>query len=334
VVPLRGWHLPLLQDPCFADLLPLLQRTLLLQGPDRLLNSLTARPPLVPDVLLAYREPQHPLGLLLSQRLNRSGSCWQLLQLRSSEASLAAGEAGRMAIEAALIREAIQRSRGAASWIATAATTDSDRLALLRQQGFQPLRRETLWRWEPPATAEPQALPNDLQLKPLNRRTAAAMWQLEQAALPAQLRQLLDRRIDDLLDQSEQPSLMLFDSTRQQAVAGARRLRPGHRGLPEVELIVHPGWQHLQGEPLQMLLERSAAGAEQLLVRSDVLDDERSHWLQSLGMAPEGEEVVMARSVWRRHAPQQATQMAQRLEAMLDRLQPGQRPIPTPLGRP
>jgi hypothetical protein len=51
-------------------------------------------------------------------------------------------------------------------------------------------------------------------------------------------------------------------------------------------------------------------------------------------MAPEGEEVVMARSVWRRHAPQHSTQMAQRLESMLGRLQPGQRPIPTPLGRP
>ncbi|WP_296446096.1 hypothetical protein [Vulcanococcus sp.] len=334
VVPLRGWHLPLLQDPCFVDLLPLLQRAVLLQGPDRLLNSLTARPPLVPDVLLAYREPQHPLGLLLSQRLNRSGSCWQLLQLRSSEASLAAGEAGRMAIEAALIREAIQRSRGAASWIATAATTDSDRLALLRQQGFQPLRRETLWRWEPPSEPEQRALPSDLQLRPLNRRTAPAMWLLEQAALPAQLRQLLDRRVEDLLDQSEQPSLMLFDCTRQQAVAGARRLRPGNRGLPELELSVHPGWQHLQGGPLQLLLERSAAGADQLLVRSDVLDGERSSWLQSLGMAPEGEEVVMARSVWRRHAPQHSTQMAQRLESMLGRLQPGQRPIPTPLGRP
>jgi hypothetical protein len=91
VVPLRGWHLPLLQDPCFNDLLPVLQRAVLLQAPERLLNSLTARPPLAPDVLLAYREPQQPLGLLLSQRLNRSGSCWQLLQMRSSEASLSAG---------------------------------------------------------------------------------------------------------------------------------------------------------------------------------------------------------------------------------------------------
>lgn len=333
VVPLRGWHLPLLQDACFADLLPLLQRAVLLQGPEWLLHTLTARPALAPDVLIAYRDPQQPLGLVISQRLNRSGSCWTLQDLRSSDAGLAAGEAGRMAIEAALVREAIQRSRGAASWIATTTSTDSDRLALLRQQGFQPLRRETLWRWEPLRPTPQRSLPRDLQLRSLSRRTAAAMWQLEQAALPAQLRQLLDRRIDDLLDQSDQPSLMLFDSNRQQAVAGARRLRPGQRGLPEVELSLHPGWQHLLGEPLQLLLERSAGDAEQLLVRSDVLDQERSQWLQSLGMAPEGEEVVMARSVWRRHSPQQSQQMANRLEAMLGRLQPGQRPIPTPLGR-
>ena len=333
VVTLRGWHLPLLNDPCFADLLPLLQRALLLQAPERLLNSITARPPLAPEALLAYRDPQQPLGLVLSQRLNRSGSCWQLLQLRSSEASLASGEVGRMAIEAALVREAIQRSRSAASWIATSSSNDANRLALLRQQGFQPLRRETLWRWEPNPASSNLPLPRDLQLLPLNRRTATTMWQLEQATLPAQLRQLLDRRSDDLLDQSEQPSWMLFDTTRQQAVAGVRRLRPGLRGLPELELSVHPGWQHLLGQPLQLLLERCAADADQLLVRSDVLDQERSQWLQELGMAPEGEEVVMARSVWRRHAPQPSQQMAQRLEAVLGRLQPGQKPIPTPLGR-
>jgi len=334
--PLRGWQLPLLQEPGFLDLLPLLQRSLLLKAPERLLHRLAPRPALAPDVLVAYRHPQEPLGLVVSQRLNRSGSCWQLQHLRTSEACLAAGEAGCLAIEAALVREAIQRSRHAASWIATSSSGDDERLAVLRQQGFQPLRRETLWRWQRGSDADPspvRALPRDLQLRPLNRRTAPAMWQLEQAALPAQLRQLLDRRVEDLLDQSEQPSLMLFDLGRNQAVAGARRLRPGSRGLPELELSLHPGWQHLLGEPLQLLLERSAAGAEQLVVRSDVLDDQRSRWLQSLGLAPEGEEVLMARSVWRRHAPQPSQEMARRLEAVLGQLQPRQRPIPTPLGR-
>lgn len=176
------------------------------------------------------------------------------------------------------------------------------------------------------------ALPNDLQLRPLNRRTALAMWQLEQASLPAQLRQLLDRRVDDLLDQSEQPSLMLIDGARNQAVAGARRLRPSSHGLPELELSVHPGWQDLIGPPLRVLLEQAAAGARELVVRSDGPESERGQWLQSLGMVPEGEEVLMARSVWRRHVPQPSQEMARRLEAVFGQLQPRQRPVPTPWG--
>jgi len=42
---------------------------------------------------------------------------------------------------------------------------------------------------------------------------------------------------------------------------------------------------------------------------------------------------VMARSVWRRHAPQPSQAMARRLESVLNQLQPRQRPIPTPAGR-
>jgi hypothetical protein len=333
VFPVRGWHLPFLQDPCFIDLLPLLQRSVLLEGPEKLLHSIAPRPPLAPEAWLAYRDPQQPLGLVIAQRLNRSGSCWQLLHLRSSDGCLSGGEAGRMAVESILVREAIQRSRNAASWIATSASTDNDRLAVLRQQGFQPLRRETLWRWEPQRPLPMRQLPRDLLLRPLNSGSATAMWHLDQAALPAQLRQLLDRRSDDLLDQSARGSLMLIDSNRRQAVAAVRRLRNSSRDLPELELCVHPGWRHLIGEPLQLLLERCAGEADQLVVRSDLMDQERSTWLHQIGLVPEREEVVMARSVWRRHATQPNKQMAHRLEAVLGRLQPGQQPIPTPLGR-
>jgi hypothetical protein len=72
---------------------------------------------------------------------------------------------------------------------------------------------------------------------------------------------------------------------------------------------------------------------EQLIVRSDLIDSARSQWFHSLGMAPEGEEVLMARSVWRRHAPQPSQEMARKLEAVLGQLQPRQGPIPTPVGR-
>ena len=329
--------MPLLQDPAFLDLQPLLQRALLLQGPEQLLHALAARRPLAAQVLVAYRDPQQPLGLVVSQRLNRSGSCFELLHLRSAEACLAAAESGAAAVESALVREAIPRARSAASWITSCSSLDLQRQGLLRQLGFQPLRQEVVWRWQPPqAQPAPPTLGADLQVRQLNRRTAALLWHLEQASCPAQLRQLLDRRCEDLLDQSQAPSLLLVDTNRQVAVAAVRRLRRLRRsssGLPEVELTLHPGWQHLVGSPLEQLLLAATAGSGACLIRSDLLASELNGWLHQLGLERLGEQVLLGRSVWRRQSPQINDAMARRLEAVVAQWQPRRRPLPTPLGR-
>ena len=149
--PLQGWHLPLLDDPAFLPLQPLLQRALLLAVPERLITAVASHRPLVPQALVAWqrdgRGRQHALGLILSRRLNRSGSCWQVEHLRLALRPPADGQGpSRQEVCAGLLREAIQRGRGAASWIAVAASVDDDRLASLREQGFQPQRTDRLWR--------------------------------------------------------------------------------------------------------------------------------------------------------------------------------------------
>ena len=326
--------MPLLQDPAFLDLQPLLQRALLLQGPEQLLHALAARRPLAAQVLVAYRDPQQPLGLVVSQRLNRSGSCFELLHLRSAGACLAAAESGAAAVESALVREAIPRARSAASWITSCSSLDLQRQGLLRQLGFQPLRQEVLWRWQPPqGQPAPPAPGADLQVRQLNRRTGALLWHLEQASCPAQLRQLLDRRCEDLLDQSRAPSLLLVDTNRQVAVAAVRRLRRSSAGLSEVELTLHPGWKHLVGSPLEQLLLAATAGSGACLIRSDLLSGELNGWLHQLGLERLGEQVLLGRSVWRRQSPQINDAMARRLEAVVAQWQPRRRPLPTPLGR-
>jgi hypothetical protein len=45
----------------------------------------------------------------------------------------------------------------------------------------------------------------------------------------------------------------------------------------------------------------------------------------------EGEELVMARSVWRRADPQLASSGGWRFDTVLDTLNPRRRPVPTPL---
>jgi len=336
VETLQGWHLPLLDDPAFLPLQPLLQRALLLAVPERLITAVAASRPLVPHGLVAWqrdaRGRQQALGLILSRRLNRSGSCWQIEHLRPAlRASADPAAPSRQEVSAALLREAIQRGRGAASWIAVAASVDQDRLAALREQGFQPQRTDRLWRWSATDSGPLPPLPAPLQLWPLNRRTASLLWHLEQAACPAQLRQLLDRRIEDILDQSHGRGWMLVDPSRREAVVGARLLSEHPAGGHLVEFTVHPGWSHLLGAPTERLLRELARGDGILWLLSEAGDGERQAWLESLQAEACGEQVLMARSVWRRQELQPLRGSARRrLAAVLEQFQPRRQPIPSP----
>ena len=326
--PLAGWHLPLLNGPTFLPLQPLLQRAILLGLPERVLHALRARPSLAPEVLVAL-SGQTPLGLIVTRRLNRSGSCWQIEHLR-----LAPGP-GHAELAATLVRQAIQQAKGAVSWIATASTLDDGRLAMLREQGFQPLRTDRLWCWStlPGQSNFNWALPADLQLTPLNRRSATLLWHLEQAACPARLRQLLDRRVEDLLDQSHGRGWMLVDASREQAVAAVRWIGDHPGGGHDVELSLHPGWEQLVGPASELLLRQIQArlgGQSPLWLRCDLRQQALQQWLASLGASERGERVLMARSVWRRQALQSPSRAARGLEAILEQWQPRRRPLPTP----
>ena len=330
--PLAAWHLPLLSDPAFVPLQPQLQRALLLQVPQQLLGFLRSDRRRAPQVLVALQE-HCPLGLIITRQLNRNASCWQVQHLRIAAAG------SRRQLSQQLLREAILQARGATSWIATSSSLDNDRLAALREQGFQPLRTERLWRLARPGPAPAERAPEsspDPALRPLNRRTAWALFQLEQAACPAQLRQLLDRSSDVLLEQSHGRGWMLLDAARNQAVAGLRWLGEHPGGGHDLELTVHPGWNHMIGAGTDRLLaqaHQSLGSTDPLWLRTDVGHGELESWLQKRGAEPRGERVLMARSVWRRQElPAPARQAARRLEAMLEQLQPRRRPLPTPVG--
>ena len=371
IEPLAGWHLPLLGDPAFLPLQPLLQRTALLGLPERLLQSLLPHRPLAPQVLVAFApHSQDAVGLIVSRPLNRSCSCWQLQHLRTTPA--AGPDRGQLG--GLLLREAIARGRGASSWIASAASVDTARLAMLREQGFQPLRTDRLWylpppagpaldghkqdpgnpdernrdkrnpdqcrpgswasaAWSDPAPGAGAGLATGLQLQVLNRRTAPLLWHLEQGACPAQLRQLLDRRIDDLLEQSQGRGWMLVDPGREQAVAAVRWSGEHAGGGHDVEFTLQQGWEPVLGPAVVGLLGHAARalGGAGLWLRCELRDQRLQGWLAELGAQERGERVLMARSVWRRQGQPASPVASQRLEAMLQSWQPRRRPLPTPV---
>lgn len=326
VAPLQGWHLPLLTDPAFLPLQPLLQRCLLTALPQRLLQVLPL--PLSPaaQVLVASLSAEGlPQGLLVSRPLNRRGSCWLVQHLRLT------ADAPMRATALALLKAQIERITSASSWILPVPSLDQERLALLRELGFQPLRSEAVWQWR---SSDSGAVPlpsgtADLQLRPLQRRQAALYWHLEQAACPPQLRQLLDRRLDDLLDDSR-CGWMLVDPCRSTAVAGIRLLAQGREDGLNACLSVHPLWLSTLGPSVQALLDLAAEKAGgSISFAVDRQDSGLNQWLQDAGADRLGEQVLMVRSVWRRQVRHPVTSVALRLGAVLEQWQPP-RPVPTP----
>lgn len=325
-MPLQGWHLPLLTDPQFLPLQPLLQRCLLEALPQRLLQFLQLPAPPAPQVLVASLQATgSPCGLLVSRPVNRRGSCWAVQHLRFAE------EAPVRSTALELLKAQISRITAASSWIVAVESLDLERLGLLRELGFQPLRCERRWRWpQRPGLRSALQGATELQLRPLQRRSATLHWHLEQAACPPQLRQLLDRRVEDLLSDSR-AGWMLVDPGRRQAVAGIRLLVHGREEGQEASFAVHPLWLSALGPAVQELLDLAVetAGAP-ISFSIDHQDTSLNQWLEAAGAEPLGERVLMVRSVWRRQVRHPVTNVALRLGAVLEQWQPP-RPIPTPV---
>jgi hypothetical protein len=99
----------------------------------------------------------------------------------------------------------------------------------------------------------------------------------------------------------------------------------------QVELSVHPGWDHLLGPATELLLRRLAPKGDQLWLLSDTNDEARQQWLAQLGAEEHGDVVLMARSLWRRQDSPALRGPAQRISAVLEQLQPRSRSLPSPL---
>ena len=157
-------------------------------------------------------------GLLVAEPCNRRGTCWRIDELLLEEELQS-----RTDTTILLIREVIQRVPGALSWIARAGSSDTPVLAALREQGFQTLQQQQVWRLNSAENLQacPQ-MPGQLKLEELNSTNSALLLQLELSATPSLLRQMQDLRREDLLDDARSGSLLLVDSQRHQAVAAAR----------------------------------------------------------------------------------------------------------------
>jgi len=198
-----------------------------------------------------------------------------------------------------MLKEAWHGRLGATSWMAPRQPAHP-RLAspLLREQGFSTLRQRTIWTWR--AGSGCQAGADGLPPTPSSAPEQGApslLWHLEQAACPAQLRHLLDRRCEDLLDQTRALACSGCDPTRHSSgwrfAVSAGMVRP----RTSLEVTLPSALVHLLGSALARTAGQCSRGPSGCGLRSDTNDSDRGRCLQDLGAVAEGERIVDGRSV-------------------------------------
>ena len=272
-------------------------------------------------------------ALALMRPGNRRQTCWHLdLLALASPRHFSRQQGLRLLIQEALNDQTARNH----SWLVRCDSQDRPQLDVLREMGFQPLRRARVWD-APMADANGVAAPNCASAMPaglvwcdLTRENVRQLLALEQASISPQHRQILDRQWSDLLDLRGGGSKMLMaerDGTRQ-VIAGLIQ-RPWGMDAPRLELMHGLAWDERIRAAMPMALEllQQQRPTPSLLVTDD--DQSLGELLEGLGWRPGGLEVMLGRSVWRR-VSQRNLGGIRPLESMLGRLQPQHPPLPTP----
>ncbi len=285
------------------------------------------------------------LGYILVSPVNESRTTWRINQI-----VVARGENHTLGSQ--LIRHCLESCWEARMWLIEVDDRARDTIALCRQNGFQPLAHLTTWLIPPDILAtlakQEPALPN---LYPISNMDAPLLYQLENAAMPPQIRQVYDWGVQDFrhnpivqffrygqlfLAQRQEITGYVYESQRKAAIASFALLL--HRGREDqgvthtLQLTVHPAYTWLYPEMItqvaQIVARHRSIGLDSLSLVSADYQPEREDYLEKLGAERIAQRLLMARSVWHKVREAKPVLDGLQLSRVLTGLQPAQKPVP------
>jgi len=273
---------------------------------------------------------------------NRNETTWRIDRLIADPGS------GAQDTSTALIRHCLQNIWKARTWMAEVKVSNSDAMAIYRQNGFQPLTQITHWEFEPEllehlSQREPD-LPN---LLPVNNSDAHLLYQLDTASMLPHVRQVFDRHVCDFktslfdsmmegfkrwMSKTESVAGYVFEPQRKAAIGYFQMQLSQQGALPHsAELTVHPAYTWLYPELLaQMARVTREYPAQSLRLTSADYQTEREEFFRQVGARAVEHTQLMSRSVWHKlRETKQVTLEGLQLSDVLGGFQPARKPIPS-----
>jgi len=245
-----------------------------------------------------------------------------------------------------LLRHCFEMIWEARTWLLEIDVNEKERLALYRQNGFQPLAQMTYWEIDPErlqtlAEREPD-LPN---LLPVSNADAQLLYQLDTMSMPANVRQVFDRHILDFrtslvgsllrgvknwLSHTEVVSGYVFEPQRKAAIGYFQVQLCRDGSVPhQAQLTVHPAYTWLYPELMSQVARITKdLPTQSLRLASSDYQTERQEYLEQLGASRVAHTLMMSRSVWHKVRESRFAAL-ENLPEVLQGLKPSRKPIPS-----
>jgi hypothetical protein len=162
---------------------------------------------------------------------------------------------------------------------------------------------------------------------PITRRTAQLLWPIEQVGNFSHLRQITDRHWLDLLDRNGPGCGVLVDG--ETVLAGCIRLtESSDHGT--FELLRDVAWDTRLDQALPVVLGRVLQQGALCSLITAFDDAPLGRVLEAQGWTRGGEQLLLGRSMWRRHVAHRNLQLSRSLDDVFGRLRPQGTPLPNP----
>ncbi len=280
-------------------------------------------------------------GMIKISPFNRTRSTWRVDEVVVDPQESSHG------IGSQLLRHCFEAIWEARTWLLEVNVNDKTKIAIYRQNGFQPLAKMTYWAIAPDKVKELADREPDLpNLLPVSNADAHLLYQLDTASMPPLVRQVFDRHIHDFkttffgaliegfkqwFNQTEVVSGYVFEPQRKAAIGHFQmRLCRQDALVAHASLTVHPAYTWLYPELLsQMARIAQDFPPQSLYLASADYQQEREEYLEQIGAIRIAHTLLMSRSVW--HKIRESRRVALeglQLSDVFQGLQPAHKPIP------
>ena len=262
---------------------------------------------------------------------NKKGTSWEITESDFYQGKIKATE--RQIFQKLFEAATEFENRRSYSWIIRSEASNVDRLAAARELGFQPLK--TFRCWNPPEINKNEVkdykLPVNLKWDSINQTNISLLWNLKKASESPHLRQIVDRTISDLMEQSRENSGILIKNSNQgkQAIF-ALISREGLYKSQNLELVRNTLWDNSMNKAIPMILSKLSLREWELTLEINKDDAILNQLLKEYGWRDVGEKILLGRSIWKRSTNKTIIKGAKSLGTIIEGFKPQSPPLPSP----